>query len=716
MSEPLSGEIVPYAGGAGAGAGGGGGGVRFRADAFGEPWQVFSSYDMEIRGVASQAGQEIADVVAEGAGNGWEYGNKGGGPGGLTFEELKDLLKGVLPRKMVPYVDLSDHTARAFYEEYRTAALKGATVPSSKVPGNMPIIDQDGNIVSSSAPVGTASADDIYGYSVDTKKVGKSVVPAKSWESAVGGAFKNAEDVAAREGKWEALNRITSKLIGYGDRRMENVYRDVIEQAASGDPYSVGWQRIAYGGACAFCRMLAGRGAVYKTNASASFVVGRGVVRKVRGRPHKRGRKTRAWERPDAREIRALHTTYHDHCQCKVIPRFTFNGAEMPLPPLLQFMQDKYQAEYYTAREALTNPVGKRGRKPIKLEWEDIPKSWTDVKDDLKGLQKYSGKRLDQYVWGVGRKPTVYDIPTLFMGDKGKSRLRKLGFNAWEYKPRSVPRARKAIKNPSGREILRGMRKNNMSARQRRFMPTQPHDYMVDEIASAWPGSPYMKPRPMRLEDFAKDYAGQAFTGLKTEGGILVRRKGNQFVGRVVNKQATRTQRRIERKIDQVEWLPTWGKAGAKTVVAEGRRKSTRAIRYNAKQGLKFATGQQPTWNVEGLFRRELDETVRFHVGLTRRRMNREVDGLTDEVFRAIKTPINQATSPVYDLLDEADNKLGWWGGIFIDPVKSNLKSRERRLIRRLNRPFKRRATRFKRSYGKGGSVSRAVKSRTGRS
>lgn len=708
MSEPLSGEIVPL-----------GGPNRFKPDAFGEPWQVFSNYDMEIRGVANQAGQEIAGLVAETADEGWEYGSKGAGAGagskGRDLEDLKTILKGVLPGKMVPYVDLADHTGRAFYEEYRTASLKGSTVPSAKAPGKMTIIDQDGNIVSTSVPVGTASADDIFGYSVDHKRVAKSVVPARSWQSAVGAAFKNAEDVALREGKWEALNRITFKLIGYGDRRMENVYRDVVEQAASGDPYAVGWQRIAYGGACAFCRMLAGRGAVYKNNASASFVVGRGVVRKVRGRPHKRGRKTRAWERPDAREIRELHSTYHDHCQCKVIPRFTFNGAEMPLPPLLQFMQDKYQAEYYTARRTLTNPVAKRGRKPIKLGWEDVPKSWNDVKGDLHGLKKYTYKRLDQYIWGVGRKPTVYDIPTLFMSQKMKGRLRKVGLNSWQYKPRAIPKARKPIENPTGREILRVMRKNNMSARQRRFMPYQPHDYMVDEIASAWPGSPYMKPRPMRLGDMWSDYKTQAWSGLRTEGGILVRRKGNQYYGRMVNTGATRTQRIVNRKIDKVEWLPTWGKTGAKTVTAEVRRKTTRLLRYNAKQGLKQVTGQQPTWNMTGLFRRELEESTRYHVGRTRRRMNRAVDEVADEIFLSIKTPITQATAPVYDVLDRADDRLGIWGGLFIDPIKSNLKSRERRVIRRLNRPFKRRATRFKRSYAKGGSFSEAVKSRTGR-
>src|SRR5699024_6004894 len=659
------------------------GGRAFRAGTFGEAWEVFTDYDNNVRGLGAQAGQEISDYLVKNQDD--------------PLDELKGKLKLFLPDRMVPYVDLADETGRAFYEEYRRASLGGSTIPSKKAPSKMTIIDQDGNIVAPRVPVGQADPEDIFGFTVGKDKVSKAVVPARSWESAVGGAFKGAEEVAVREGKWEALNRISSKIIGYSDRRIQNVYREVTEQAALGDPYSVGWQRLAYAGACAFCRMLAGRGAVYKTNASASFVVGRGVVRKVRGRPKQRGRKARAWERPDHRQIRDLHTTYHDNCQCKVIPRFTFNGAEMPLPPLLQFMQDKYQAEYYTARKTLTDPQPLRTRRKFKLD--DIPTSWGDLdKIRDKNWDRFV-RELDQYAWGVGRKPHVYDL---------------LGITKWQRKEKAIPRVRKGNPTPNGREILRVMRKNNMSARQRRFMPTKPHDYMVDQIASAWPGSPYIRPQPMRVEDFVTDYMGQAWRGLKTEGGIFARRKGNQYVGRVVNKHATRTQRKINRKIDQVEWLPTGGKSGAKVVVSEGRRKTTRAVRYNAKQGLKYATGQQPSWNVEGLVRRELDESVRYHVGLTRRRLNREVDTVVGEIRSTTKQGARELTAPVYAVLDEG-GKLFWgWGSLFTDPIKRGIKNQERRTVRWVNRPFKRRATRLKRAYAKDGSMSRAIRARTG--
>lgn len=39
--------------------------------------------------------------------------------------------------------------------------------------------------------------------------------------------------------------------------------RDTVRYSLAADPRGAGWQRIASGSACAFCRMLAGRGAVY---------------------------------------------------------------------------------------------------------------------------------------------------------------------------------------------------------------------------------------------------------------------------------------------------------------------------------------------------------------------------------------------------------------------------------------------------------------------
>lgn len=47
--------------------------------------------------------------------------------------------------------------------------------------------------------------------------------------------------------------------------------RMTLMAAAEQDPQAIGWGRVVSGGACAFCRMLAGRGATYKTERSADF-------------------------------------------------------------------------------------------------------------------------------------------------------------------------------------------------------------------------------------------------------------------------------------------------------------------------------------------------------------------------------------------------------------------------------------------------------------
>jgi len=52
-------------------------------------------------------------------------------------------------------------------------------------------------------------------------------------------------------------------------RRISDVARETVMGSAVADPQADGWQRFAAGG-CAFCQMLAGRGAVY-TAATANF-------------------------------------------------------------------------------------------------------------------------------------------------------------------------------------------------------------------------------------------------------------------------------------------------------------------------------------------------------------------------------------------------------------------------------------------------------------
>lgn len=101
------------------------------------------------------------------------------------------------------------------------------------------------------------------------------------------------------------------------------------------------WARYASATACAFCRMLATRGAVYRSASSAGTVVGRSVDLTTADRRHiQSGLTTRAevlarresyttYQRGSrkgqekvrrARGNAALGSKYHDHCRCIAVP------------------------------------------------------------------------------------------------------------------------------------------------------------------------------------------------------------------------------------------------------------------------------------------------------------------------------------------------------------------------------------------------------------
>jgi hypothetical protein len=66
------------------------------------------------------------------------------------------------------------------------------------------------------------------------------------------------------------LRLARSRIEGGLQRRVTNVSRQTVMTSSIEDPQARGWQRVARSGGCAFCQMLAGRGAVY-TEKSADF-------------------------------------------------------------------------------------------------------------------------------------------------------------------------------------------------------------------------------------------------------------------------------------------------------------------------------------------------------------------------------------------------------------------------------------------------------------
>ena len=100
-------------------------------------------------------------------------------------------------------------------------------------------------------------------------------------------------------------------------------------------------QRVPRPGSCAFCGMLASRGAVY-TAETGGKVVGRGVpVGQGKGRGSKgRGRGIKP------RGSRRVGEDFHDHCRCRVVVLTDKNEAE------LQATADKYYDAYADAYKA----------------------------------------------------------------------------------------------------------------------------------------------------------------------------------------------------------------------------------------------------------------------------------------------------------------------------------------------------------------------------
>lgn len=96
----------------------------------------------------------------------------------------------------------------------------------------------------------------------------------------VGSLFQADPDVEA------SLTRLEGSLSRY----LTSGLGDTITGNTGRDPKAAGWRRVAKGSACRFCRMLAGRGAVYRE--------------------------------------RSVRFKAHDHCQCSAAPSWDWDAAE----------------------------------------------------------------------------------------------------------------------------------------------------------------------------------------------------------------------------------------------------------------------------------------------------------------------------------------------------------------------------------------------------
>ena len=153
--------------------------------------------------------------------------------------------------------------------------------------------------------------------------------PAQSWHALAG--FGTTDRIFERGGMLLAYSLIAGGLT----KRLTEFAADTMIGNAGLQTTPMRAQRVPKAGCCAFCGMLASRGAVYSQE-SGLKVGGRGVpIGEGRGHGSKgrgRGIKTRGSQ--------AIGEKFHDHCRCEVVVVTEKNEVQ------LQADADKYYEAY----------------------------------------------------------------------------------------------------------------------------------------------------------------------------------------------------------------------------------------------------------------------------------------------------------------------------------------------------------------------------------
>ncbi|WP_153001338.1 hypothetical protein [Microbacterium testaceum] len=127
-----------------------------------------------------------------------------------------------------------------------------------------------------------------------------------------------------------------SALLGSTQRLVLQPARETVDLMAAADAKSrkvaaVGWSREIHperarsGKSCNFCKMLAGRGPVYRSDESAGMLVGRGVDSSIaldENGKRRVGYVGGVGGGVKARGSRSIGNDYHDNCHCVPVPTF----------------------------------------------------------------------------------------------------------------------------------------------------------------------------------------------------------------------------------------------------------------------------------------------------------------------------------------------------------------------------------------------------------
>lgn len=162
--------------------------------------------------------------------------------------------------------------------------------------------------------------------------------PAKSWQALAG--FGLSDRVLERGGIMLAYSLLSGGLT----KRLTEFAADTMVENAAIQSVPVNSQRVPKPGCCAFCGMLASRGAVYSPE-TASRVSGRGLPveatilgYRANGTPIRKSGGQAAGVKE--RGAKAIGHEFHDHCRCEIVILTDDNEAQ------LQADADKYYEAY----------------------------------------------------------------------------------------------------------------------------------------------------------------------------------------------------------------------------------------------------------------------------------------------------------------------------------------------------------------------------------
>lgn len=132
----------------------------------------------------------------------------------------------------------------------------------------------------------------------------------------------------------QSESTVLSLISGGVQRMVANAGRETIDVNAKKDVASVSWarevnpSRAKSGKSCDFCIMLAGRGDVYRSEAAAGMVIGRGVDPSKALNADGSRKAGGQGQGVKARGSRTLNAkAFHDDCNCAVVPTFYEVGS-----------------------------------------------------------------------------------------------------------------------------------------------------------------------------------------------------------------------------------------------------------------------------------------------------------------------------------------------------------------------------------------------------